>query len=103
MANINKIKPGDVLYSISKYRMGNTRMMTLGVYECRVVSVDLEKQTALISWNGNAPQKYYEPQIKALKTAKPITVSGFFGKTRLATKAERLAMKEESEDANTRT
>lgn len=41
-ARLHKIKAGDVLWMTRRYKMGNTTMSTIGIYQVPVVSVDLE-------------------------------------------------------------
>jgi len=88
MADINKIKAGDVLWQALKHRMGNTMLRTVSVYRCVVKEVDAESRRALISWNGNSPQWTYN--VKDLRVKKPpIINTGFMGQQRLARRGEK--------------
>lgn len=62
----DKIKPGMVLLDIHSYRMGNTTMRKLGLWEVQVISVDAEKRTAVCRWNGNPPETWYERRLTRL-------------------------------------
>lgn len=86
MARLEKIKPGDVLYDVHSYRMGNTTLRSLGLWKVQVIEV--HETYALCSWNGNTPTKFYHCQLSKLKTKKPILVSDAFGRQRRATKEE---------------
>lgn len=61
-----KIQPGMVLYDRHTHRMGNTTMKTIVEWEVRVISVDAEQRSAMVSWNGNSPRRYYEFQLRRL-------------------------------------
>lgn len=55
---LSALKPGDVVYSVSTERAGNT---TLRRTVCRTVTikeVDAEKGTVLASWNGNTAKTF---------------------------------------------
>jgi len=47
-----KIKPGMELLDVHSVRMGSTTMRELGCWDVRIVSVDAEKRTAMVIWNG---------------------------------------------------
>jgi hypothetical protein len=61
------VKAGDVLYDYHSEQAGNTTMRRWGNWTVRVIEVNYEKRTALVSWNGNPPRKYYERQICRLR------------------------------------
>ncbi len=60
----DKIKPGMTVYDRHKERMGNTTMRSIGEWPCRVISVDAEKRTAEVSWNGNPARTWYEQDFR---------------------------------------
>jgi hypothetical protein len=91
MAKIEKLVPGQVLWSVEGSRMGNTMLRTKGLYPVRVVEVDLEKRRVLASWNHNSPRWMYN--VSKLRAKKPVMVRGLMGRERLATRAELAAMK----------
>lgn len=88
MANIEKLKPDQVLYTVSKGKMGNTTVQTVHVHSVRVVSVDLETRTVVASWNSNAHRTYREQQVKSWRVDKPHLVRSILGNYRLATRDE---------------
>ena len=88
-----KIKPGMTLYDVHSYRMGNTTLKTMGCWTVRVISVDTEKRTAVVSWNGNRETTYYENALTKLKESKPIMVRNIMGSYRLQTAEEKKAAK----------
>lgn len=84
-----KIEPGMVLYDVHSYTMGNTRIRSLGTWTVRVVSVDRERRLAVVSWNGNPPQTWYERNLRKLKAVRPMLVRTSWGAYRRATKDEK--------------
>ena len=71
MVAFNTIKPGDVLYQTQRMKMGNTTMTTLRTFTVRIESVDAEKRTAMVRWNGNSPVRYGERQLVKLHRTPP--------------------------------
>ena len=65
-----KIQPGMTLLDIHSHRMGNTTMRQLGCWNVQVVSVDPTTRSAVVSWNGNRPEVWYERRLRGLH-AKP--------------------------------
>jgi len=61
-----KIEPGMTLLDIHAEKMGNTTMSELGCWQVKVISVDAAKRTAVVSWNSNRPEVYYERQLTTL-------------------------------------
>jgi hypothetical protein len=72
MATISKIKVGQILYDKHKYRMGNTTIMTYGLWKVYVKEVDPNGKFIIASWNGNKPTIMYEYQVKKLKVKEPV-------------------------------
>lgn len=64
----DKITPGMTLLDIHSYRMGNTPVRRLGKWKVKIASVDAAKQTAIVQWNGNAPQEWTKRQLEKLYT-----------------------------------
>jgi hypothetical protein len=62
-----KIKAGMVLYDRHKYVAGNTTMRVLGEWHVKILSVDPEKRSAMVSWNGNREQRWHERSLAKLK------------------------------------
>lgn len=89
MADINKIKPGDVLWQVYNHRMGNTTIRTTAAIRCLVTEVDLDRRRAKMSWNGNPPQWFYN--VKNLRIKEPVLISaGLSGRKRLARRGEKV-------------
>lgn len=88
-----KLKPGMVVYSVGKQKMGNTTLTTTTVWTVQIISVDQESRTAVASWNGNPPRKYYEHDIAKLKEKRPMLIRLGMGRARLATREEIKAAK----------
>lgn len=86
-----RIKPGMVLYDLHRERAGNTMMHRWGVWEVRVISVDVEGRTAEASWNGNRPQTYTEKELRELRVERPVMVGDNFLFKRPETRAEKKA------------
>lgn len=67
---IDKLQPRMILYDRHKERMGNTTMRTLG--EWRVIVLEVYPKAlvpyAIVSWNGNRPERYYAHDVAKLKT-----------------------------------
>ena len=67
----DKITPGMVLFDIHRERASNTMMTRLGCWEVRVISVDAERRTARVSWNGNREETWYAVRLQRLFAKKP--------------------------------
>ena len=61
-----KIKPGMRLADIHKYGVGNTTVRAEGLWWVDVISVDAEKRTAVVRWNGNREETYSERELTRL-------------------------------------
>jgi len=91
---IDKLKPGMTVYDTHSYRMGNTTMRTLGVWNIRIVSVNVANQNVIASWNGNPARIYFKRSWKKWRMKEPVLIdSGIMGQQRLATRAELKEMK----------
>lgn len=66
-----KIQPGMELMDIHRHRMGNTMMTELGLWPVRIISVDAENRTAIVSWNGNRPEKWNAHDLVKLYAKEP--------------------------------
>jgi len=64
----DKVESGMVLLDIHRERVGNTTFQALGCWNVRVISVDKNARTAMCSWNGNPPRRYYERDFRRLYT-----------------------------------
>lgn len=90
---IEQLKPGMTVYDVHSHKMGNTTMRTMGTWQVRIISVDLDKGYVEASWNGNPSTKYYGRSFK-WREHKPVMITYALGRRRLATHAELKAMKE---------
>lgn len=86
MADIKKLTPGQVLWSVESGRMGNTMCHTKSLFAVVVKEIHLDKGYIVASWNGNLARPMY--RIKNLRTTKPMMVRSVMGTERLATRAE---------------
>lgn len=66
-----KIQPGMVLLDIRTEQAGNTTMRRIGVWDVRVISVNAEKRTAVVSWNGNREKTMYARDLQKLYARVP--------------------------------
>lgn len=71
MAALNRIQPGQVLYTLTRQKMGHTTMSRLAVHEVRVVEMLPEGRGVLASWNGNTPRKFYASQVAKWRVNRP--------------------------------
>jgi hypothetical protein len=90
---IEKLQPGQVVYSVERRNMGNTATKTTSVFSVRIVEIDPDKRWVLASWNGNPPSKFYGRSVSKWREKKPVMVTSGFGR-RLATREEIKAMKD---------
>lgn len=72
MAAISRIKPGQVLFTVSRQKMGNTTMSYDAVHEVRVTEVDADGQFVMASWNSNAIRRYLAIDVAKWKVSRPI-------------------------------
>ena len=84
---ISDLKPNMIVYDCHSYKMGNTNMKTLGIWPVKIIEV--HKDHAIVSWNGNYSTKYDIKRIKALKKEKPYLVHTITGRCRRETREER--------------
>lgn len=66
---LEKMQPGMVLWDRHRTKMGNTTMSRMGEWPVRIVSVDLERGGAMVSWNNNparwSPRRHVEKYKKS--------------------------------------
>ncbi len=62
-----KIKAGTTLIDEHREKMGNTTMSRLGEWPVCIVSIDLEKRTAVVRWNHNREQVYSARRLEKLR------------------------------------
>ncbi len=69
MASINRLKPGQIVYSVERVKMGNVKMSYGALYKVEIVEV--HEDHVIASWNGNSPRKFGEASIKKWKVKQP--------------------------------
>lgn len=89
---IENLKEGQVVYSLSRHKMGNTTMRTTSVHELQIKRVDALKGTVMASWNHNEPRLFFKNSWSKWRKGKPILISSGWSQ-RLATREEIKAMK----------
>ena len=87
---IEKLKPGQTVYSVRRRKMGNTTIGTTVVYRTQIISIDPENRFVIASVNGNPPREYFPAQLSKLRKEKPVLIRGLLGNYRLATKKDKL-------------
>jgi hypothetical protein len=71
MPKLETLKAGDVLYDVHSERAGNTMLRRTGVWTVRILEVDLEKDGAYVSWNGNRRSFYPRFRVEKLRAKAP--------------------------------
>lgn len=71
MAVISRLWPGQTLFWSQRHKVGNTTMSQASVYRVQVIEVDPEGRFVVASWNGNAPEKFYEGEVARWKVKDP--------------------------------
>ena len=97
--NIEKLKPGMIVFDVGRRKMGNTAVSTVCVWRVRIESVDIEKGLVRASWNGNAVRSFGRSSWNKWRPNAPLLIKTAFGRYRLATREERAAAKQ-SDDAS---
>lgn len=93
----DKLKPGMVVFSVGKMRMGNTAIKTVVVHPVAIKSIDMQSRRVVASWNGNGDREYMERDVSNWREKKPILVSTVTGAKRLANREEIKFMKDNKE------
>ncbi len=83
---LENLAPEQIVYDAHKSKMGNTTMRSMGVWQVKIISVDLERQTVEASWNDNSPRTYGKESWSKWRAVKPILIGSNI--KRLATKEE---------------
>lgn len=69
MVALTALKPGDILYEVSREKAGNTTMTRT---VCRPVKIiEVHENHVLASWNGNPPRKFFGATISRWRRSKP--------------------------------
>ena len=91
---ISSLRPGVPVWTINKHRMGNTTIMTISVFEVKIISVAEDGNSFVYSVNGNPERTGYENTATGFRKSKPVTVTSRMGYKRLATREEINKLKE---------
>lgn len=91
---IENLEPGMIVYDVHSTKMGNTSLKSMGVWNVKIVSIDLERQSVECSWNGNPPRSVYRKTWSKWRKEKPLLITSGMGRQRLATREEIKAHKE---------
>lgn len=94
---LESLKPGDVVYSLSRGKMGNTTMRTTYVHHVTIKSIDLENQTCVACWNCNRDRTFYRGEWSKWRKNAPVMIRSVMGSSRVATRAEIAALKQKAE------
>lgn len=86
MATLSKLKPGQIVYYLSRNRMGNTTIRTTAVHRVHIKEVGADRVMA--SWNGNPPRVFHTAAVKSWRVNKPYIAKSIVGSSRLATPKE---------------
>lgn len=90
---LEKMKPGMVVYSVSRQKIGNTTLSTVAVHPVQIVDVDVARGIVNARWNFNASRCYYRREAEKWREKEPVLVKSGWA-MRLATRAELRTMKE---------
>jgi hypothetical protein len=85
--NISDLKPGQVMFDVHSYKMGNTTVRSLGVWRVKIIEVDVLGTYFMASWNNNGPKKHFSVPSN-WKKKEPFLVEGSFGRKRRPTREE---------------
>lgn len=69
MVAINSVNVGDVLWDCRKVKQGNTHIRRMACWQVRILEKN-EDGSFMASWNGNAPRRYGDRQLSALRRTK---------------------------------
>lgn len=69
MVAFSKIKAGDTLYDCHIYQAGVGKRM--GTWMVKVIEVNRDKQTAIVSWNSNRPEIWGFSRMQRLRRSPP--------------------------------
>ncbi len=85
---ITDLKPGMIVYDVHKYKMGNTMISTVGIWEVEIKRVDIEEGIVTARWNYNSEGRYFYHAWSKWRKNKPRLIPIGFGGHRLAKRGE---------------
>ena len=71
MATLERLKVGQVVYSVEKRRLGHTLISRDAVFRVVIKDINPVKRAVFASWNSNPALWYYESQVKRWKIKEP--------------------------------
>lgn len=71
MATLERLTPGQIVWSVRGQQMGNTTARYKALYRIVIKEIDLEKRQVLASWNNNAPRWFPERHVSNWRVKKP--------------------------------
>ena len=80
MATFDRLKVGQILYTVTSHKMGNTTMNTKAVHTMKVMEINAFKRTVFASWNGNLPRWHGERDVAAWRVKEPKLKKGALGR-----------------------
>jgi len=90
-----KLEVGKTYYNVERRQMGNVKgLSSVCVFHVKIVSLNPERRSAMVSWNGNRETPWGERQLSKLRTERPVVIYGPMGRGRLQTREEKKAAKE---------
>ncbi|GBQ85580.1 hypothetical protein AA14337_3109 [Acetobacter malorum DSM 14337] len=57
--SIKSLNPGEVVYSVTRQKMGNTTISQTVVHSVVIEAVDLQKGKVVARWNGNPAKSFF--------------------------------------------
>lgn len=90
----DELKPGMIVWSIRRHKIGNTSLSTVSIYQIEIISVDPVSKSVTARCYGNGEFTCYKQMWSKWKKSKPVTIKTALGQHRLATRAELDALKE---------
>lgn len=82
-----KLSIGKRVWSVETYKMGNTTLRSVGVYEVVVTGIDPVHFRIEARWNGNEPRWYGRKTWQKWREKKPeLEMTGVLGQMRLKKK-----------------
>lgn len=69
MVSFTAVKVGDVLYQRKRVKQGNTTLTKVIYYTVRITEV--HNDYVMASWNGNAPERFYDGAVSKMSRSKP--------------------------------
>lgn len=65
------IKVGDILFDKRRRRMGNTMASRDEVFKVEIISIDVERESATVRWNGNPATVWLRKSLEGLYRKEP--------------------------------